>query len=153
MPPGWKSLPTRFLLAYGPMQRGGNCPRMQGLPVLCKTNPPASPSPSDHSHNMAICRVGPRHGRTTTKRTRRFYPPTCRNRQVHQMDRGKTKLRSTPRRPSSSSWTSSIGLGCPTPSSPIMGPILQVTTSKSSQKGTTFESIGHRSDTHAQTGK
>ena len=43
--------------------------------------------------------------------------------------------------------------GVPTPSSQTTGPISQVITSKSSQKGTGSGSTGHRSDTRARMGK
>ena len=82
---GQKGFPTGILLANSPAQRGRHRPCMQRIPVLHQTNPlatnpSASPSPSDHSHNMAVYRVGLRHGRATQEGTRR----------VHQMDRGKT---------------------------------------------------------------
>ena len=87
---GRKGIPTGILLANSHAQCGRHRPCMQRMPVLRRTNPPTSPSPSGHSHNMVVRRMGLRHGRATQKGTRRVHPLTCRNRQVHQMDRGKT---------------------------------------------------------------
>ena len=73
---------------HGLTQRGRNCPRLQGLPVLREANPPASSGPANDAHYVAFQGVGGGYGRASVKGTRGVHAPTCRSRQFHQMDRG-----------------------------------------------------------------
>ena len=58
------------------------------MPVLSSTNSPTSTGALDHPHHLAICGMGPQHGRTPQKGPERLHSPTHSGGQIHQVDRG-----------------------------------------------------------------
>ena len=83
-----KCFPLRILLADGGRRCHQASTLLRRMSVLCSTNTSPGPGPPNHPHHMAICRMGARHGRASTKGPRRLHPSTGINRQVLQMDRG-----------------------------------------------------------------
>jgi hypothetical protein len=55
---GQKGFSTRFLLANDHHRCNSDHKVLQGVPILCKTNPCTGPRAPNHPHHMAFCRVG-----------------------------------------------------------------------------------------------
>jgi hypothetical protein len=81
-----KHISVGFLLA----NHGLRCYRastlLQRMLVLCKANPSPSACPSNHSHHVAVRRLGSRLGRTPKENSRGLHPLAHRHRQVFQVD-------------------------------------------------------------------
>ena len=88
--PRRERLPTRLLVANGRSRCHRASTLMPRVPVLRQTDAPACPRSSDDPHHMAVCSVGARLSRTSTKGKRRIHPLAGSYRQVLQMHRGST---------------------------------------------------------------
>ena len=65
---GRKSLSPRFLLAHHTTRCRGGHPQACGMPILRSANSFAGTGASNQPHHLAVCGLGPRHGRTPQKK-------------------------------------------------------------------------------------
>ena len=72
--PRRERLPTRLLLANGRSRCHRTRTIMLWVPVLRQTDASARPRSSDDPHHLAVCGVGARFSRTSTKGERRVHP-------------------------------------------------------------------------------
>ena len=84
-----QSLPPWFFLADCSRRRQGLGPKMQRVPEILFQATSAGFCTQDYSHCLALCCLGPGHGRTIQDGTRWFDSFTCCSGQVRQVDRSK----------------------------------------------------------------
>jgi hypothetical protein len=119
--PHGQRVPPGLLLAHNGRRRQRGRKHLRGMPILRPQYPPSGSRPSDHTHHMAICRMGCRHRRAPAEGARGA-TGTCWSQSTSSRNGLRHALLPTlgPNKSCCSSLTSSTGSGCRTPSSPTM---------------------------------